>query len=79
MPFEKENAVSSEFCPQHSLGDNPEEKFEALIWGKGLSEPEREALRSFYGLSCNQGLLSSLDLVKTYVVRAGQKIKGNSF
>ncbi|OGZ65083.1 MAG: hypothetical protein A2812_00770 [Candidatus Staskawiczbacteria bacterium RIFCSPHIGHO2_01_FULL_36_16] len=63
-----------------SFGHNSsEEKFEALICGKNLSEAEREALRKFYGLPFNDILLSKIDSVPKYVVMAWQKIRGNSF
>jgi hypothetical protein len=54
-----------------------EEQFEKNIWGKNLTVAERECLRRYYGLPCNETLISLITNWRNYAVMAFQKIKGN--
>jgi len=51
-----------------------EQQFENTIRGAGLSEVEREALRKYYGLSCNENLLSFYTKWEDYAAAAWRKI-----
>jgi hypothetical protein len=52
-----------------------EDQFENMARGKGLSEVEREALRKYYGLPCNEELLSSRGFWQHHAVMAARKVK----
>jgi len=54
-----------------------EQQFEDIVRGKKLTEIERESLRKFYGLPCNEKLLSVFTFWREYAVVAWQKIRGN--
>ena len=53
-----------------------EDKFEALIWEKGLSVEERESLRKYLHLSCNEAITLCLTNWRGYARIAIQKIGG---
>jgi len=54
-----------------------EDQFEKLVGGKNLSVAQREALRKYYNLPCNEELLARITFWQHYAVAALQKVRGN--
>jgi hypothetical protein len=54
-----------------------EEQFEAIIYGQGLTNLQREALRKYYNLPYDEGLLSLYSSTwEKIAASVWQKIKG---